>query len=171
MGEEALPREKTPSLPLKPYRPVGNVFSLLWNHTTLDISLVILPSIALSVLDLQDPFSVSLRQRLAFQALRFSGAPSPICGVVGTEQLPLGRVGGGADTPAECPKPHSLQAVTQPRAEPSPRGSTTHTAGLGTSQTPAGWTLELAVAAGTLNQLLVLSTALKSWSPSPLGEV
>lgn len=36
----------------------GNFFSLLWNHITLHMNLVILPGVALLMLDLQDTFKI-----------------------------------------------------------------------------------------------------------------
>lgn len=64
MGEEALLQEKN-SPSSTEAMTIDTLFSLLWDHTTLCIALyinlVILPSITLSALGLQNTFKICLR--------------------------------------------------------------------------------------------------------------
>lgn len=56
------------------------------------MNLVLLPSIALCILDLQATFKGCRGQKLGLLAPWILGSSEPGFGAVGTEQLPLGRV-------------------------------------------------------------------------------
>lgn len=59
---------------------------------------------------------------------------------------PLAEWASRDDSPTECPKLHTFQAMTKVGPEPRPGDSAAHTPGLGTFRTHTGSALELAVA-------------------------